>query len=82
MVTKQTGTIDCLTVRADAPVNFTFDALFLCRRVMASAFEGRRWLEMSEVSGSNLPILNGFVGYSAGDVMMRWDQRMFAEPSG
>ncbi len=48
------GNIDCLTVRAEAPVRPLLDTLFRCCCLMASVFDGRRWLETSEVSGSSL----------------------------
>lgn len=45
MVTRVIGKIDCLTVKAEAPVRPRFETDFLC--VLTSALEGRRCSRIS-----------------------------------
>ena len=52
--------MDCLTVRADAPVKPLFETLLRCMFSIASTFEGRRWSMTSWISGSSLSLQNIF----------------------
>ena len=50
--------MDCLTVRADAPVNPLLETLLRCMFSIASTLEGRRWSMTSLIDGSSLLLQN------------------------
>ena len=54
MVTRVIGKMDCLTVRAEAPVRPLLETLFSRALAMASTLEGRRWFRTSSILGSSL----------------------------
>lgn len=55
MVTRTMGKMDCLTVRAEAPVRPLLETLLRCCCLMASLLEGRSSprSRTSEISGSS-----------------------------
>ena len=68
--------IDCLTVRADAPVRPLLVTLLRCMFCMASTLDGRRWSMTSSICGSSLPLhekprgMMAVVGVAAEDESM------------
>lgn len=54
IVTRAMGKMDCLTVKADAPVRPLLEMLLRCWLSNASAVDGCRWRRTSSILGSSL----------------------------